>query len=446
MNKNDIKIYTRRLLIIAVPLILSNVISQLQMLIDRMFLGHANNLYMSALGNATSPMWTSMSFCFSLATGASILISQSVGAGDKDKIEEYAGAVLKYNNIIPILMFVFWTFFPEPVFRLMGVSENVMPMCVTYTRLYAPVFLMTGIGSGITVIMQTSNYTTPEVGYGLIRSILNIILDWVMIFGHLGCPAMGIKGAAIATTISEFAGGFFMLGVFIFSKKFTTRPSMQSIIKSKFSTYWVSAKLGVNTALEDFAWNIGNLVIIVILNAIDEMAAGIYSIVFGIEIVAVVVVAALGSGTMTLTGEAKGEKNVKLYRGVTFTAYAMCVISIIITTIFCIAIPEAIIGLFTNDQSIISTSSIYLLMISLNLFAKSGNIIIGNSIRGSGDTKWMLYTQMFGTVFIISVAALLVFVVKLGIMGVFLAVMLDEATRAIINLMRYLRIVKRWKD
>ncbi len=444
ISLNNIKRYMKRILIIAVPLMLSNVISQMQMLIDRMFLGHADSLYMSALGNATSPIWTSMSFCFSLATGASILISQSVGAGDKEKIEEYAGAVIKYNNVIPVLLFLFWTLLPEPVFRLMGVSENLMPMCVTYTRLYAPVFLMVGLGSSIMVIMQTSNYTAPEVGYGLVRSVLNIILDWIMIFGHFGCPAMGIKGAAIATTISEFAGGIFIFAIFIFSDKFPTRPSLNAIIMSKFNSYWTSAKLGVNTALEDFAWNIGNLVIITILNTINEMAAGIYSIIFGIEIVAVVVVAALGSGTMTLTGEARGKDDLKQYTGVTITAYGLCVVSILITLVFCIAIPEQIISLFTSDESIITTCAIYLLMIGLNLFAKSGNIIVGSAIRGSGDTKWMLYTQIFGTVFIISIASILVFVLKMGIMGVFLAVMLDEAVRAIINLLKYVRITKKW--
>ena len=79
--KPNYKKYLRKLLIIAVPIILSNLISQLQMLIDRIFLGRADNLYMSALSNVTAPMWATMSFCFSLAAGASILISQSVGAG-----------------------------------------------------------------------------------------------------------------------------------------------------------------------------------------------------------------------------------------------------------------------------------------------------------------------------------------------------------------------------
>ena len=65
--KGNNKEYLKRLLVIAVPIMLSNIIGQLQMLIDRIFLGHANDLYMSALSNVTSPVWTTMSFCFSLS-------------------------------------------------------------------------------------------------------------------------------------------------------------------------------------------------------------------------------------------------------------------------------------------------------------------------------------------------------------------------------------------
>ena len=92
------KEYLRRLLIIAVPIMLSNIISQLQMLIDRIFLGHADDLYMSALSNVTAPMWATMSFCFSIAAGASILISQGVGAGDHEQMESYAGERMKCGD------------------------------------------------------------------------------------------------------------------------------------------------------------------------------------------------------------------------------------------------------------------------------------------------------------------------------------------------------------
>ena len=443
MNK-EYKQYLRKLLIIAVPIMLSNLISQLQMLIDRIFLGRADDLYMSALSNVTAPVWTTMSFCFALAGGASILISQNVGAGDRENIEQYAGAMIKYNNIIPVFLFFFWLLFSEPVFKIMGVSDNLMPMCLSYSRVYSPVFILIGLGSSISVILQTSNYTKPMVVYGVIRAGVNIVLDYALIYGKFGLPALGIKGAALATVIAEYLGGIFIAYVFIKSDKLVTRPSWISIKTSKLSIYFKSAKLGVNTALEDFAWNIGNLCIIRILNTINEFAAGIYSIIFGVEVVAIVIVGAIGNGTMTLTSEATGKRDVKQYKGVCICAYALCAIVAVLMLICGITIPEQIVALFTKDASVIKTSSVYLLIVGINLFSKSVNIIVGNGIRGSGNTKWMLYTQIFGTIGIVAAAAFFVFVCKFGITGVFFAVLLDEASRALVNLGKYLRIVKNW--
>lgn len=433
----------RRLLSLAVPLILSQLINQTQMFIDRIFLGQADNLYMSALGNINSPLWTTMSFCFAIGTGASILISQSIGASDRAKAEEYAGALIKYNNVVPALLCFFWAFCSGAVFRLMGVSDEILPLCEAYVRYYSPTFLLVGFGSSLVTILQTSKYTRPLAMYGLVRSVLNIALDWLLIFGKCGFPEMGIRGAALGTTIAEYLGMVYLVAVFIKKRDLETRPSLRSVAAAKFRTFLKSARLGLNTALEDFAWNLGNLMLIRILNSINELAAGIYAIVFGIEVIAVVVVGAVGNGTLTLTSEATGRCDARQYRGVTACAYALCALDALATVALSLAIPEQIISLFTKDATVIASSGLFLLMISVNLFSKSANIIIGNAIRGSGDTRWMFFTQIFGTVFVVSTAALFTFALGLGIAGVFLAVLVDEAVRGVINFTRFRSIARR---
>ena len=97
-------------------------------------------------------------------------------------------------------------------------------------------------------------------------------------------------------------------------------------------------------------------------------------------------------------------------------------------------------SLFTTDKEVIEMSVIYIILVTANLFGKSGNIIIGNGIRGYGDTKWMFFTQALGTVGVVGLAFLCVFVFKLGMLGVFIAVLCDEAIRAVINFFRFLRI------
>ena len=130
------KDYKSKILKIFIPIMLSNVISQIQMLIDRIFLGRMDVLYMSAVGNATAPVWTTLSFVFSLSMGASILISQNVGAKNVEEGKEFAASLVNYHNIIPVILFLFWTFASPVVFKLMGVGENVIELCISYTRIY----------------------------------------------------------------------------------------------------------------------------------------------------------------------------------------------------------------------------------------------------------------------------------------------------------------------
>ena len=441
MNNNVLK----KLLNIAVPIMFSNVISQVQMLIDRIFLGQMDTMYMSALGNVNSPLWTTMSFCFSLTIGASILISQNVGAKSTDKVESYAASLIKWNNVIPVLLFFFWTFCGKYVFTALGASEDLMPMCLEYTKYFAPIFLIIGLESSFSVIMQTSNHTQPMVWFGIIRAGLNIILDWIMIFGKFGCPQMGIKGAAIATTIAEYAGCLFTFFIVLKSSKLPTRPALKNTLSAPPKPFLSSIMLGINSALEDFGWNIGNLVLIRILNSIDKMAAGIYSIVFTVEVIAVVVIGAIGNGTLTISGEAKGKNDLKQFRGVCKCAYILSAAVALVMLIVCAAFPQNILALFTKDKSIITSCGIYLILVCLNLYGKSGNIIIGNGIRGSGNTLWMLITQIFGTFLVIGSAAFFVYVLKLGIIGVFFAVIVDEGTRALINLAKFRKITKNWE-
>lgn len=433
--------YKNRLVKIFVPIMLSNLISQVQMFIDRIFLGRLDILYMSAVGNATAPVWTTMSFVYSLSVGASILISHSVGEKENEKALQYAASLIKFHNVIPVALFLFWTFCSPLTYTLMGVSQNVMQLCVTYTRLYAPVFLIIGPGASYSVIFQTSNYTKPLVTYGLIRSLLNILLDYLLIFGNFGFPRMELAGAALGTTIAEYIGAIYLVYVIIAHRdKFLTSPDLRTIVRARLRPYLKSMRLGVNSALEDLLWNFGNLCIIRILNTIDERAAGIYSMVFTVEMLFVIIIGSIGSGTLTLTGEATGAKDLALYRSIVKTAirwsFLVSSLALIFTSIF----PRLTLSLFTTDTEVIEMSVVYIILVAVNLFGKSGNIIVGSGIRGYGDTKWMLVTQILGTASVIAGAAVCVFVLKLGMLGVFIAVLCDEAIRAAVNSIRFLRI------
>lgn len=421
---------------------LSSLISQLQMLIDRIFLGRLDVIFMSAVGNATVPMWATMSALFALTTGATILASQAIGEGKNERAVDYMASLFKFNNLISAALFFFWTFCPHLVFKAMGVAPEVIGAAVQYTVIYAPVFVLTGIGASVNSLLQICSYTKPLLVTGILRSALNVFLDWTMIFGRCGFPEMGVRGAALATTVSECIGGAVLAVIVVRSRRLEFRPSLRHVLSAKLKFYAESVKLGIPTASEDFAWNFGNMLLVRILNAISSVAAGIYTIVFSIEIIPVVIFGALGNATLTLTGKETGRKDFDQFHRIVRTVifWSVCVSALCL--VLFVAFPRSIMSLFTKDAAIIASSLVYLAIVGVDLFPKSLNIVVGSGIRGYGDTKWMLFTQLFGTVFVVSVANFFVFALKLGIAGVFAAVVFDEAVRCTVNFIRFRRIGK----
>ncbi len=435
-----------KILAIAVPIMLSNLISQLQMLIDRIFIGRLSLDSMSAVGNASTPMWTTASTIFALTTGATILVSQAYGANDMDRAGGLLAAVFKYNNVIGVILFLFWLLCPQVAFHLMGVDESIIGMSIDYARYFAPIFILTGIGASVSCMLEVSQKTRIMIWYGVSRSLTNVVLDYAMIFGHFGFPAMGVKGAALATTIAEFLGDLIVLIYVLTAKDLVLRPQFANILRARFRPYIETVRFGAPAACEDFAWNLGNLYLLAMLNKVSVEAAGIHSIVFGVELIAVVLVGSIGTATLTLSGFETGKKNVRGVWDVVMCSaalsWAICAFNLVLFLLF----PRQILGMFTKDEEVLGAAILYLFIVGIDLFPKSGNIIYGSGIKGYGEPSWMLKTQLFGTVFVIAASSVAVMVFHMGILEIFIVVVIDESLRFFLNCRKLIRIRKRYAD
>ena len=438
----DKKHYMKGILAIAIPIMLSSLISELQMVIDRAFIGKLSLDSVSAVGNAGTPMWTTMNVIFSFTTGATIMVSQAYGAKDIDKAKKILASLFKYNNVIAILMFLFWLLCPQFAFRITRVDESIMGMAVDYAKFYSPIFILTGFGASLSCMLQVSQKTKIMVWYGLVRSLANVALDYVLIFGHFRLPAMGVKGAALATVIAELLGTVVITVYVLASKELELKPSFGQIIKSEFMPYLRTLKFGGPAAMEEFAWNLGNLYLIIMMNEISKEAAGIHSIVFGVELIAVAIVCAIGNATLTLSGYEKGKDNIRGVWDVTLSSLILCGAIAALNLLLFVLFPVPILDFFTDDMSVLALAPLYLLIVGIDLFPKSGNIIIGSGIKGYGEPTWMLLTQLFGTVFVVAASSVMVLVFHWGIVEIFVMVVMDETLRVIINYWKLCRIRK----
>jgi Na+-driven multidrug efflux pump len=145
------------------------------------------------------------------------------------------------------------------------------------------------------------------------------------------------------------------------------------------------------------------------------------------------------NAALTLAGQKTGENDHKQ----AINAGLMClgfsfILCIVFAALF-IAFPIEILRLFTKDMNYINYAAQFFLIVSVTMFPKAINNVIGLGIRGTGDTKWMLYGQILGTVLVIILSYIFIFYFGLGLFGVFIIFLIDETLRGLINIMRFLK-------
>lgn len=442
------KPFSKQMFKIALPIALSGIIMQVQMLIDTAFLARytttlangtvlSGSEILSAVGNVFFPYLVTISFIWSIGTGVVVLVSQRLGAKKAEEASNYAAAGLKYNTLLSWLVYLFWLFFSEKVFIALGVREPILTVSLQYIGFLSLELIYMGLSTSINGIFQGAGNTRPEMYTGILRSLLHIVLDYILIFGHFGFPEMGVAGAGIASSMSGLIATLIMLIILITTKGLPFKFSFKSLAFAPIRPYLKVLKVGLPVGLEDMLWNLGNLTLAYFLNLLSADAVGIYRLVYQIEITPVFFYQGLARAVTTLVGQHTGARNLSAAResGLigTFFSISFC---LLFTATFTI-IPRQIISIFTPDVHLIETAAPLLIITAFTMIPRAINIISGNGIRGYGDTLWMLITQIFGIVFIIAFSYALMFPLGLGIYGLFIGMFSDETIRCVINTIRF---------
>jgi Na+-driven multidrug efflux pump len=220
------------------------------------------------------------------------------------------------------------------------------------------------------------------------------------------------------------------------------KPTIRGILNPRWEIQQHSIKVGLPFGLEAMFWSLGQIIMVRMINGIDEYAAGLYVLITRIQSVTFFFYLGLARATMILVGQEAGANNRKGAFYVVYLSLKYAFTTCVIAAAFFLLFPEQILSIFTSDHQIIDRMLPLINIIAVTVFPVAVNVVSGNAIRGLKDTKWMFYTQSFGTVFVISVSAILLFKLNLGLIGVIITVLCDELIRAMLNFGRFKSHVK----
>jgi Na+-driven multidrug efflux pump len=246
--RKNLRPLSGRMFQIAIPIAISGLVTQAQMLIDTAFLARytvtlptgailSGSEILSAVGNVFFPYIVGLSFLWSLTTGTVILVSQRLGAKDPDQARTYAQTSIKYNTLLSLLIFIFWYLFAEKIFTLLGVRQPILSLCLVYTRFLSLELFYLGFSTTIGAIFQGMGITRPEMFVGILRSILHVIFDYLLIFGHFGFPELGVGGAGLASSLAGLIGAIILMVIYFRMRNLPFKPRAREILTARFAEY-----------------------------------------------------------------------------------------------------------------------------------------------------------------------------------------------------------------
>lgn len=422
---------------IALPIMVQKVTNHFMLLVDRAFVGNLDSRYLAAVGNVMVPFNAMINTFFALATGLTVVVAHNVGRKDYTKARRLSQSAFFYLSLISIMLFFMWFFGAERIFAFFGVSGEVLQYSSAYVKIISIYLIFFGIENAAASILQGVGATRPIMVAGMVRSVLNIFLDWLMVFGKWGFPALGLQGAALATLISNLIGvGLLFYSLFL-RGNLPFRLSLKALLQPVWGLFREIASVGIPSGLEILLYQSGQLVLVRLLNEIDPMAIGVYTLVDSIQALSVLMYMGFAKATMTMVGQYWGEERYAEAKRITLYSLEVSVVASVICGLLFLLIPGSLVRIFTTDPEVLTRAAQLLRISGILLIFKSINIVTGHAIRATGDTKWMLYSQIYGTLFVIGFSSFTIFYFNWGLMGIYLTTMFDELLRGNINFLRF---------
>ncbi len=390
----------RELLTIALPMVVSQACETMMLFTDRLFLSRLGPEYMSASmgGGLTSFMF--MTFFMGLTGYANALVAQHLGAGRKDRC-----AVVTAQSLI--IAFAAWPLIVLclPVGHWLFRAEGIAPAQMAPQREYFDI-LMWGTLLGIVRNCMSSFFSgigrTRVVMFSTaLALVVNAGANYVLIFGHLGFPALGIRGAAIGTLIGSASGLAVLLSRYL-GRRYREEYGVVRGLRFDRELMVKLLRLGSPSGLEFFLNMLAFTLLVLNFHSYGVDVAAAVTIAFNWDMVSFIPLIGVGIGVTSLVGRYMGAGSPDTAHRAAMSGLKIAVVFTAATfTAFC-ASPGPLVRLFQPAGGaeafgrIVPLAVFMVRLVSVYVFADALSIVFGGALRGAGDTFWTMVISVSG--------------------------------------------------
>lgn len=393
------RMYINEINKIALPLILSSITSIIMSLIDQAFVGRISVYAFAGVGLISSCINSLIGVLGAFSIVFNICGAKRKGENDINGLNEDFSVSILLTGIIGSALFLFFNIFCSPVLKIVfGLSGNTLHEAISYLQIYSlsiPLNLFIFIYNGVFKIFRSTGHILKTT---IFINIINIVLDYILIFGKFGLPRMGTKGAAIGTVAALFIN---LIIYIYFSKKYVKFSwHIKSILYMLVDKLKYSIPFLCQEAMEDIFLVIGLNMLVARMGTFELSA---YNLI--IQIIALIQMPMFGYSTamISLGSEAFGRKNfseIKLIRkqiNLLLIGWFIILFSIITMN------SQRIISFISKDQQVLMLVKSYLPVALIIQVVNYGINVEKSVLQFIGLSKYVLYTT-----FIVNIAVIII--------------------------------------
>lgn len=425
--ESEKRIFYRKLWGLVFPIAIQNLMTALVSASDAFMLGFVSQTSLSAVSLATQIQFVHNLFMLALTIGATTLAAQYWGKGDTDSVEEILAIVLKISMAVSVVFFIAAMFFSGFLMRIFTNDIRLIQAGIPYLRFVSVSYLFMGFSQIYLCIMKNSGRTAKSTIYGSVAVVINIGFNVIFIFGLAGFPAMGIAGAALATTVSRALE--LLLTIYENMHRSLVCVRLKYIRNSskklkKDFWHYTTPVLG-----NELVWGCGFTMFSVIMGHLGSDAVAANSVANILKNIIACVCNGIGIGAGIIVGNELGKGEMERATEYGNRLFKLAVFAGAVSGLILLAV-SPVLRIFTGSLSAQAHSYLKNMMYicTYYMIGKSVNAtVIAGVFCAGGDTKFGLKCDAVTMwVILIPIGMITAFVLKLPIMVVYFIISMDE--------------------
>ena len=435
----------RDIIRIAWPSFIELLLTQLASMVDLMMVGsiggkahpEIGTQALAAVGLTTQPKFLLMAAFIAMNTGVTALVARNKGTNDSKQANLVVRQGLLFTFCVTVILSILGAIFARPMVIFMGSTEAIVTKWATqYLQIQMIGFLSFALTSTITASLRAVGDSKTCMIYNLIANVVNVIFNWLLIYGNLGFPELGVAGASLATVLGQVVAFIMAFTVLLRGNEFL-KLEFKLGFKPDKTVLGNMVNIGFPAMVEQLLMRAGMIIFAKTVATLGTTAYATHQVCMNIQALSFMTGQAFSVSATTLMGQSLGKRRTDMAQAYcSRTRYVGFAFSILLALTF-VFFGGNIVGLYNSDPEIIRIGGQIMLFVAFLQPFQSSQFIIAGGLRGAGDTKATAIFTFITVLLVRPIVAITLVKLGLGLYGAWAAMATDQILRSTLVLARY---------